>query len=401
MIALGVPFEEINAAHLQALIDDAVSEQRTIEYKRDLPGLTDDEKRELLADVSSFANAGGGDLVFGVGAEAGIPLQLNALDFDPDKETLRWGEVIRTGIQPRIPSVRMRPIAVEGGQVLLIRIERSWVAPHAVTFKSSSFRFYSRTAAGKFHLDLDQVRHAFVEGSDLANRIRDFQAERLGRIAADTGPLPLDTHPKLVAHLIPIGALAGPSEHDLSVIADTGLLQPGFQTGADGERWNIDGLLSLNLSDKGPAWSYTQLFRNGIIECVDAYFLEPDLHHERFTPPWLPGTRVERLLIEGIGRQLKLLERLDVAFPLVVLVAIIGLRGVMLVGRDTNWPYREPPSGLRRVDRDVLILPDLLIEDQAEDIPGTLRPLLDSLWQASGLRQSPYFDAEGNWNPPQ
>ena len=401
MIAPGVPFEEINAAHIQALIDDSVSEQRTIEYKRELPGLTADARRDFLGDVSSFANGAGGDLVFGITAEAGVPLQFNPLDFDRDKETLRWEEVIRSGIQPRIPSVRMHPIDVEGGRVLLIRIERSYVAPHAVTFKSSSFRFFSRTAAGRFQLDLDQVRHAFVAGADLGNRIRDFRAERLGRIAADEGPLPLDTHPKLVAHLIPIGALAAPTEHDLGMIAATDLLQPGFEVAPKGERWNIDGLLSVNVSPEGPAWSYSQLFRNGIIECVDAYWLEPILQDERFTPPWMYGVRVERLLIEGIGRQLGLLKRLDVGFPVVVLVAIVGLRGVMLVGGNSNWPYREPPSGLRRVDRDVLLLPDLLIEDSAEDMAGTLRPLLDSIWQASGLSESPYFDAEGKWNPPQ
>ena len=42
------------------------AEGRTLDYKRTLPGSTDEEKREFLADVSSFANAAGGDIVYGI-----------------------------------------------------------------------------------------------------------------------------------------------------------------------------------------------------------------------------------------------------------------------------------------------------------------------------------------------
>ena len=61
------PLEQIAADHLPALITNAVSEGRTIDYKRELPGNSDGDKKEFLADVSSFANTSGGDLVFGMG----------------------------------------------------------------------------------------------------------------------------------------------------------------------------------------------------------------------------------------------------------------------------------------------------------------------------------------------
>jgi predicted HTH transcriptional regulator len=53
---------------IDALIANSVSEGRNIEYKEELPGGSDEQKREFLADASSFANAGGGDLI--LGAEA-------------------------------------------------------------------------------------------------------------------------------------------------------------------------------------------------------------------------------------------------------------------------------------------------------------------------------------------
>lgn len=56
----------ITEEDLQALIINGVAEGRTIDYRSDLPGNSDGDKKELLADVSSFANTGGGDLVFGM-----------------------------------------------------------------------------------------------------------------------------------------------------------------------------------------------------------------------------------------------------------------------------------------------------------------------------------------------
>lgn len=53
MIVPGVPFDEISESHLLALIENGYSERRTVEYKRDLPGGKDDDKKEFLADVSS------------------------------------------------------------------------------------------------------------------------------------------------------------------------------------------------------------------------------------------------------------------------------------------------------------------------------------------------------------
>jgi predicted HTH transcriptional regulator len=64
------PLDHITEADLQALISDAVPEGRTIEYKRALPGNSDGEKKEFLADISSFANTSGGDLIYGMDESA-------------------------------------------------------------------------------------------------------------------------------------------------------------------------------------------------------------------------------------------------------------------------------------------------------------------------------------------
>lgn len=64
---------------LLALISNGVAEGRTIDYKRELPGSSDSAKKEFLADASSFANTIGGDLVFGMDEDQGLPTRLSGL----------------------------------------------------------------------------------------------------------------------------------------------------------------------------------------------------------------------------------------------------------------------------------------------------------------------------------
>jgi predicted HTH transcriptional regulator len=70
------------------LISSQTAEGRTLEYKRDLPGRADAEKKEFLADISSFANTSGGDLIYGIEESQGIPTSivgLNGADMDAEK----------------------------------------------------------------------------------------------------------------------------------------------------------------------------------------------------------------------------------------------------------------------------------------------------------------------------
>lgn len=125
--------EEITEADLTDLVTAGVAERKTLDYKQQLPGLSDGEKKEFLADVSSFANTDGGDLVFGVTENAGIPTGVPGVQIgNLDQEKLRWDSVIRTGLAPRIRhSISAVPL-VNGRCIFIVRAERSWYGPHQV-----------------------------------------------------------------------------------------------------------------------------------------------------------------------------------------------------------------------------------------------------------------------------
>lgn len=62
---------------LDRLILNKVPEGKTLEYKRQLPGREDGGNVKILQSITSFANTNGGELLYGVEAEDGIPIGLS------------------------------------------------------------------------------------------------------------------------------------------------------------------------------------------------------------------------------------------------------------------------------------------------------------------------------------
>jgi predicted HTH transcriptional regulator len=149
--------DEIGIKDIQDLIENGVVEGKTIEYKQELVISTDNDKKEFLYDVSSFANAGGGDLIFGITEDrtTGLPQAIKGFVVgNLDEELRKIESLIRDGIQPRLARVDIRSFKFSDGLiVLLIRIAKGWNAPHQVTFKGAD-KFYTRAANGKYKLDV-------------------------------------------------------------------------------------------------------------------------------------------------------------------------------------------------------------------------------------------------------
>lgn len=170
MFILNPDLDKISASHIEKLIADQVQESKYIEYKS---GFSQNrageekvsEKIRLLAGLSSFANTAGGDLLLGIRAEDGIPREIVAIDRgDLDQLKLTIEQLVQTGISTRI-NIEIREIRVsESGSVLLIRIAKSWMSPHRVTIAGHD-KFYGRHSAGKYPMDLDQLRAAFAQSS--------------------------------------------------------------------------------------------------------------------------------------------------------------------------------------------------------------------------------------------
>jgi hypothetical protein len=378
--------------HLSELFANAVAEGRHLEYK-ELIGATDADRREFLADISSLANAGGGDLVVGVVAPKGVPERYAAIGTEQtDAEILRIESMIRDGIEPRIPGIRTRPVAASdgSGEILVIRVPQSFAAPHMVVFGNLS-RFYSRNSAGKYQLDVGEIRNAFALSDSVRTSLSRWRADRLARISARETPVLLAPNAMTVLHTIPVVSADQIQRIDVSGVAESGTDLRPLYGGGWNSRLNFDGALAYAPHHADPvAISYTQLFRNGAVEGVEAWMLRAGRDDQ---PHDIPSLLLERTLIQGLRVQFRLLMALEISAPVVVCVALLGVRGLkMAVQPGRYWSFDAYP-----IDRDDLVIPEIWVDDLNNAPAALLRPAIDAIWQAAGWPRSENYDAEGVW----
>ncbi|MFO0875653.1 MAG: ATP-binding protein [Phycisphaerales bacterium] len=387
------PLDSIAQADVDALIAEQVSERRTLEFKAALPGNSDDEKREFLADVSSFANSAGGDLLYGVAATDGVPTEARGLaGVNEDAEKLRLEAVIRDGLKPRVPPIHVRFIpGFAVGPVLLIRVPRSVAAPHMVIFKNLS-RFFARSSAGKWQLDVDELRSAFAAGPDLAERMRTWHRNRVAIIASDQGPVPVVSGAKLVVHLMPFGAFRERVDVGVEPLAARWNCFSPIGHPLVERRYNIDGILGTAGGENGRPGtrSYCQVFRDGRVEAVLG-----DVVREVENIPAIGSQWIERVLVQGCESIKQGLAELGTEFPVTVAASLAGARGAYLwVGRG-----RFDMDDVRPIDREVVALPEAMFTEVTALTDVVLKPTIDGLWNACGLAKSWHYGADGRWNP--
>ncbi len=381
------PFQEIDEKDILELIANQVAEGKTIDYKRDAIGRKDSDVKEFLFDVSSFANASGGDILIGMEEKRGLPAEISGLEnVDPDKEISRLENLCRDHIDRRItPAMQMKVIQVQSKLVLLIRVPKSWSAPHMVTFGSTN-KFYSRNSNGKYLLDVAEIRSAFLRSETLAQKIREFRVNRLSLVVSGDTPALLEDGPKIVLQMVPANFADPGRRLDLARFERQYVKLLGT-TSFIGPYYNLDGMISMD-----GRRSYAQRFWSGAIETTSCSYslLVQDTQGTRF----IPSVKLEEDLIDTCSALLSFQQLLAVELPIIVMVSLLGVRGFRLAVNP------ELGNSLSLTDRDDLIIPETLVQDFSTPSEVFLRPVFDAIWNAFGFPSSPHFDGRGNWRPP-
>jgi hypothetical protein len=257
-----------------------------------------------------------------------------------------------------------------------------------VTFKNLS-RFYTRNNAGKHQMDVAELRQAFAISESLGERLQRFQVDRLSRIIAGETPVPISNAPKMAMHIIPFSGftLGGYIDDRLEMTVRTTLAP--MAAGGWNHRHNIDGFVTYAAPGRGyPSTSYCQFFRTGAVEAVWS-----DLVRVRDGQKLIASVAYEKYAIESVRRYLDGLRELGVQPPLALLVSMLGVRGAEL---GVSFNLGDDPTP---IDRDTLLLPEVIVEDLNVDVPTVLRPMFDAVWNAAGFVRSFNYDDSGQWNP--
>ncbi len=386
MPLFGRAIESITEQDLLRLIEDEVPEGKTIDYKMELNLATGDDKKEFLADVTSFANTAGGHLLIGIkpcGDQAFELVGMAATPEEQDRFKQQIENLLRDSIDPRLPLLQQRFVSLaSGNHILVLRIDQSWAGPHMV--KTSS-KFFARNSAGKFALDTQQLRATFAATDDIGRRMGAWRTERIGKILADEAPWNLPAGPKLIVHLMPQAAFAS-SGHSV-YLGRTSMLP---MIGHDGwpTRPNFDGWICR--SPSGDA--VTQMFRSGCVEGADASTLGEGRLRERARD--IDIARLELHVTDFLQAAIALLHRHEVAAPAYVCVTLAGIQGRRLTWG--NYGSQGDP-----VPQKLLVLPEAQIDDMRpgdlQAVFALLRAVFDVLWQAFGNEKSRNYDATGKW----
>lgn len=382
--------ELITFSDIQDLLNNEIRESKTLEYKSILPHEGESEKIPFLASVCALANTEGGDIVFGIRENKGIPTELLGLDVrDVDSEVLRLENAIQTGLEPRLTRFQSKIIEDQDSKIFLVlRIQKSWNAPHRVCFKDHA-KFYKRNSAGRYPMDVSELRTAFVLSEQISDRIRNFRSFRTTKIKAnDDLPVPFYKGGKIAFHLVPLRAF---TENYLFEIDTKNkvfqFLMPMGSTGYN-TRYNLDGLVTYSGSRDEDSISYTQFFRNGIIEAVSSLDAFSD-------KKIIPSLAYERDLIEAAGSYLKFYKELDIEGPIYFFISLLGVKEhEFAVNREKFWRFDSPNYPL---DRDDILLPEGVIES-VDVIPDKIfQPYFNMVWNAYGFRKSFNYNQEEKW----
>lgn len=392
------PITEITEADLAALIVVGVSEGKTIEFKREVSDSTDAAKRKFLASVASFANTQGGDIVFGMNADKGVAKALCPLpQFDPDSGCIRLRDLIRAHIEPKLYGFYLHPVPLSaGGYALVLRIARTWVGAHMVTFQGDN-RFYVRDGNGRRLMDVGEVRTAFAAAETLPERLRRLRLDRLSAISSGDVPIPLAYPEVLVVHVVPLQALNALHECNLEDVAaeeESGktYLMPIARI-LSPLTYDLDGLLRMAEGRDG-CYGYTKLFRTGYLEAIDCMSTSDSPHAGQGNAGSFAPAVYESQILGHFPKWLQAMRLARLEPP-----AFLALSFVAMANR---FPYVGPQyiaSGLRPIRHDPLLIAPTLMESLDVDAKSVLLPQFNRVWQACGMPRSINFDENGNLRP--
>lgn len=366
--------EDLTHADLEALVSGSVSEGKRLDFKSELPARKPEDAREFAADVASFANAEGGDIVFGVVEKASVAVSVPGISSsDLDSDIRRLEQIVQSSIEPRVSGVRFQLVGGGPQPSLVVRVPRSWWGLHMVTANGLQ-RFMARNAKGKYPLDVHEIRSGFLAGVEADTRARALHRDRVAAIRRGEPPVKGPWAHGVVMHCVPV-ALRG--HVDLTRVR--GLL--GLYPSGVNHRYTIDGLLG-EADD-----SYALLGREGVLETASAALTKREV---------LPSLTICDSLIRALSEHMTRCRTLDIPAPLFVLVTLFGL-ATKTLPRPTEWGGSGyDPSNF---DRDEIHLPSVVVESLDVEPANVLRPLLDALWQAAGVAACSYYDSDGRWAP--
>jgi len=152
--------DEITDDEIKRIVDEHLGERQHLEFKVTVNHQDDKDRIELLKDIASLANGGGGYLIIGISDDG----KGNALEFKLTGDSIKILKSIRDlcikHISERIDGLDFRIRNIDDKQIIIVRIPESIRTPHMVTYNDSTI-FVKRYNDGKRSMTIGEIKEAF------------------------------------------------------------------------------------------------------------------------------------------------------------------------------------------------------------------------------------------------
>ena len=401
MAIWGHDLSKIELKQINELVNDKERENLYLDYKENLPDFKiEQSKRDFLHDITAFANANGGDIIYGIkdkkdtkGLATAIPEKIVGLDssINSDQMQRRIEDIAITNIDPPLRGLLFRWIDYKTEKILILRIPKSWAKPHAVQYKHD-IRIYIRTASGKKPLEYREMKHMIIESSTMIDRIKNFRNERLNLLKE--GKLHLHLAPSLaVIHMVPFASFEQIDTYSVQFLEEKINNLSCFPLGYRGignTRYNFDGFLALGelgRYNKKKITSYLLAFRNAIIESAcNAITNKYDSAYA------FPVIELEKFLICAYKQYLDFYKSINLPLPLIVFISILGTQNKYIVFDDIRHGGESGP-----IDRPELLMQEIIVESYDTKPKDVLKPAFDTIWNAADMSRSFSYNEDGSY----
>jgi hypothetical protein len=380
----GIRLRDVSLSDVKRLIDDAVPESLHVDYKQELHLDNRDEKKEFLRDITAFANAEGGLLVYGVkedrdsnGKPNGVPgVAPGTTLSNRDAGILSIEHLLKDGIDERLPSFELQALLVsDSNYIVLIRIPPSLRSPHMVVLGGER-RFYIRMNGGKQDMSTAQLRDVVMKTQSIEERVQTFVDNRLERLSALGGG-----RPYWALHLVPLLRSAGTIDVTQEETIQT--LERVLIIGGGRTQHCLEGYKFYQYDANVP-FTHALAFRDGAFEFFDQESVSPQDGEKYFA-----SRPVHELVARCLKSGLSIYESGPLVAPLAVCLTFVGLEGYQVFSGFRQEQVTGPAEPIS--------CEPVIVTDAATDANAVLKPFMDVVWNALGRPRCPAYDDNGDY----
>lgn len=312
----------INILSLKVVEKTQIDYKSTLDFER-----AKETYKDLLKDITSFANSRGGIILAGVKEPSDdLAIEEQVIGMKNCKEvSANIERVCTTSIEPRIPSLTITYVKVfEGKEIIVIYIPASFIKPHMVNYNGHR-SFYIRHSESSAPMNVQEIRDSVLFSSNIEKTALLYAQEE----ELDVLDYYVKSEPVFILQAVPLLNLEMPIDVQSKVVDD---IISGATRSSSGD-FCLNSFIKATPTLKGVMGSnsrnqkewISEIHRNGFIQLI--YFIRSTNYSEKET--YYLYDNYTKLFRTFLNFCREIWEKLDIDLPYLFRCKIVNSKGLI------------------------------------------------------------------------